>query len=142
MPARVTVLFPFLTPSAINPPVLSRLRATVGRHPPFRVRFRSTGAFPGVLYLAPEPSDAFRYLTLAVWAAFPHAPPYGGAHAEVTPHLTVGYFADAAELGAVARDLQTRLAETPVEAEIGSVTLFDNESGGWVARQSLALGEG
>lgn len=42
------------------------------------------------LDLAPEPDDPFRLLTAAVWAAFPDCPPYGGAHPDVVPHLTIG----------------------------------------------------
>jgi hypothetical protein len=42
-----------------------------------------------VLWLEPEPGQPFRSLTAAVWAAFPEQPPYGGAHQDPVPHLTV-----------------------------------------------------
>jgi hypothetical protein len=41
------------------------------------------------LWLAPEPAQPFREFTAAVWRAFPEHPPYGGAHADSVPHLTV-----------------------------------------------------
>lgn len=43
-----------------------------------------------MLWLAPEPAAPFAALTAAVHAAFPQYPPFGGAFAEVIPHLTVG----------------------------------------------------
>ena len=37
----------------------------------------------------PNPPGPFIDLTAAVWEAFPHHPPYGGAHDHVVPHLTI-----------------------------------------------------
>ena len=43
-----------------------------------------------VVWLAPEPAGPFRALANMVHAAFPQFPPFGGVHADVVPHPTVG----------------------------------------------------
>jgi hypothetical protein len=55
----------------------------------FDVAFADFGRFPGALWLAPEPADPFRRMTAALVDRFPDHQPYGGAFAEVIPHLTV-----------------------------------------------------
>jgi len=46
--------------------------------------------FPGGgVYLAPEPAQPFRRLTLALFDRFPEHPPYGGAFDDVVPHLSL-----------------------------------------------------
>ena len=65
--------------------------AAVKSVPGFGCRFARTDWFgEDVLSLAPEPAGPFRALTAAVHAAFPQYPPFGGAFADVIPHLTVG----------------------------------------------------
>jgi len=41
------------------------------------------------MWLDPEPALPFRDLTNAVWRMFPQHPPYGGAHPDLIPHLTL-----------------------------------------------------
>lgn len=91
VPAHVTVLYPFLPPAQITAAVLARAAAAVASVPGFGCRFARTGWFGDeVVWLAPEPAGPFQALTAAVHAAFPQCPPFGGAFAEVIPHLTVG----------------------------------------------------
>jgi 2'-5' RNA ligase superfamily len=91
VPAHVTVLFPFVPTPRIDASVHARLRALFGTLPGFDYRFERVGRFGATtVYLAPEPARAFSALTDAVAACWPEHPPYGGAHAEVIPHLTVG----------------------------------------------------
>jgi hypothetical protein len=56
---------------------------------PFDVRFPRLDRFPGTLWLAPDPADAFVRMTEALVARWPEYPPYGGVFARVIPHLTV-----------------------------------------------------
>ncbi|HEX9447458.1 MAG TPA: 2'-5' RNA ligase family protein, partial [Dongiaceae bacterium] len=49
-----------------------------------------------LLYLAPDPDEPFRRLTLAIWKLLPDHPPYDGKHPEIAPHLTVASITDAA----------------------------------------------
>ena len=56
----------------------------------FDCRFSRTQWFgQDVLWQDPEPPRPFIDLTAAAWEAFPHHPPYGGAHDHVVPHLTI-----------------------------------------------------
>jgi hypothetical protein len=90
VPAHVTVLYPFLRPEEVDQTALAALSAAVATVEAFEVTFAATAWFgTDVLWLAPEPEEPLRQLTLAVWEAFPHCPPYGGAYDVVEPHLTV-----------------------------------------------------
>ena len=91
IPAHVTVLYPFVPPGQITAAVIEMAAAAVQSVPGFGCRFASTDWFgEDVLWLAPEPAGPFRALTAAVHAAFPQYPPFGGAFADVIPHLTIG----------------------------------------------------
>jgi 2'-5' RNA ligase len=91
VPAHVTVLYPFVEPACAEAPeVLAAIGAAVRTVGAFTCSFRRTAWFDDdVLYLDPDPTQPFRDLTAAAWAAFPDHPPYRGAHATVVPHLTV-----------------------------------------------------
>lgn len=91
VPAHVSVLYPFVHPSAVDADVISRLASALNSVPAFDCTFARCDWFgEEVLWLAPEPDRPFRELTSAVWRAFPDHPPYGGVFDEVVPHLTVG----------------------------------------------------
>jgi 2'-5' RNA ligase superfamily len=86
VPPHVTLLFPCPgKPSEIGE-VLANVDA-------FDVDFREIRRFPDVAYLAPDPAEPFAELTCALWDRFPEWPPYGGAHAAITPHLTIAWHA-------------------------------------------------
>jgi 2'-5' RNA ligase superfamily len=85
----VTVLYPWLAPSAVTAADLDGLRQLAAEVPAFDVVFDRFCWFPGVLWLAPDPAEPFVRLTASAARRWPHTPPYGGAHTEITPHLTV-----------------------------------------------------
>lgn len=90
MPAHVTVLVPFLTPDRLSGSVVQSLQDLFDAVEPFDVALRRTGWFDNrVLYLAPEPAEPFRRMTLAVVERFPDHPPYGGEFADIVPHVTI-----------------------------------------------------
>ena len=91
----VTILFPFLPVGHLGPDVRRRLAKVAAAHEPFEVRFARVERFPGIVYLAPEPSAPFVRLTHDVAARYPDYPPYGGVFDEVIPHLTVAESDDA-----------------------------------------------
>jgi 2'-5' RNA ligase len=81
MPAHITLLYPFKSPDEIDGVVLDILRHFFFRFPPFKFSLRTISQFAGeTLYLAPEPGDPFRGLTLAIWGCYPECPPYGGRY--------------------------------------------------------------
>ncbi|WP_456788409.1 2'-5' RNA ligase family protein [Cellulomonas sp. P5_C5] len=91
IPAHVTVLFPFAPPDQLDADLLGALASAVASIPTFGCVFRRTGWFgDDILWLDPEPADAFRALTAAVVRAFPQWLPYRGEFSDVVPHLTVG----------------------------------------------------
>lgn len=139
IPAHVTLLYPFLSPSDINADVLRRLATVVSLHQAFEVQFLRTGWFgEEVLWLSPEPDLSFRRLTAALFAAFPETPPYGNAFADNTPHLTV---ADGADL-LVMREVESLVtAELPIHASFSSVSVMvgSPEPESWITIAEIPL---
>jgi 2'-5' RNA ligase len=89
MPAHVTVLYPFLKPAAITHAVERELESVLSPFPAFEFKLVGVDRFPGILYLAPEPSEPFVRLTRALCERWPDHPPYNGDFDEVVPHVTV-----------------------------------------------------
>ena len=56
---------------------------------PFDYALVRCARFPTALYLVPEPDDRLHALIDAVLRRWPEYPRYGGAHADVVPHVTV-----------------------------------------------------
>jgi 2'-5' RNA ligase len=111
VPAHITVLYPFMTPDDISDSVTDAVREALEHFPEFPFRLTRLEQFPeGATYLAPEPAVRFVDLTMAITARFPAYLPYGGAHADLIPHLTVAQSQDApaAELAEINRHLPIR----------------------------------
>ncbi|MGN9846429.1 2'-5' RNA ligase family protein [Nonomuraea sp. H19] len=128
VPAHVTVLVPFLDIDRVDAAVTDDLRALIGEHGPFTVRFDECRRFPDVLYLAPTPDQPFRALTQAVAARWPEAPPYGGQFTDIIPHLTVAHGQQAHVYDEVEAVLTTRL---PLTAHVASISLFASDGDRW-----------
>jgi hypothetical protein len=144
MPAHITLLYPFKPAGEIDASVLDGLRQCFAAFAPFPFALAHTRRFvapDAVLYLAPEPAEAFRALTLATWQRWPGLPPYGGRHAEVIPHLCVAQVADQQQLDAVARRFAPKAAAMlPIRAMAAEVALMDTRSGRWQIRTTFGLG--
>ena len=143
VPAHVTVLYPFVPPRQITAAVIEMAAAAVRSVPGFGCRFAGTDWFgEDVLWLAPEPAGPFRALTAAVHAAFPQYPPFGGAFADVIPHLTVG---DRPEGGISAlRAAQAQvLPMLPVRTYVGCAWLMTGTRapGSWPRLAAFPLGQ-
>jgi 2'-5' RNA ligase len=123
VPAHVTVLYPFVEPSAVDDHVCDVLYGAIESVSGFACQFARTRWFgEDVLWLDPSPADLFRRLTAAVWAAFPEYPPFGGVYDDVIPHLTIGNRPSGlAAMQDAERALQPRL---PVRAYIDRVLLI------------------
>jgi hypothetical protein len=141
VPAHITLLYPFLPPDAVDARVRDDLCACFERFVPIRYTLRSIHRFPAVLYLAPDPDEPFRQLTLAIWDRYPQTPPYGGKWPDIVPHLSVAQLADAAQLDRVAGEFARAAREAlPIAAAAAEVTLIDNRSGRWETRAAFPLG--
>jgi hypothetical protein len=144
VPAHVTVLYPFVPPSAISAAVIADLADAVGSVGAFDCEFAATAWFgEEVVWLAPRPDEPFRALTRAVSAAFPGYLPYGGIHDDVIPHLTIGDRpADGVrELRAAEADVLRCL---PIQARITRVWLMTGNAapGSWQTVSELPLAVG
>jgi len=142
MPAHITLLYPFKPPEDVDDVLVEQLRACLARIAPFRFALAPIRRFPTeVLYLAPEPAEPFRQLTLVIWSLFPETPPYGGRWPDIVPHLSVARLVDERQLDGIANDLaQASKGKLPIHATAAEVALMDNRSGRWLVRASLGLG--
>ena len=142
VPAHVTALYPFVAPAALTDDVLGAVRATVAATARFAVEFAEVAWFgEQVAYLAPRPDGQFRALTEALWARFPEHPPYGGAFADVVPHLTIGHDVPVEALRGAAEAVSARL---PLRAEPREVWLMVGapEPDSWHTAARFAFGDG
>ncbi|HCU94303.1 MAG TPA: hypothetical protein DHU96_16930 [Actinobacteria bacterium] len=141
VPAHVTVLYPFVAPSAITAATIGVLAEAVASVRAFDCEFHATAWFgEEVVWLAPSPDQPFRALTHAVSAAFPAYLPYGGVYDDVVPHLTVGARSagGVAELRAAEADVLHRL---PIRARISRAWLMTGQAapGSWHSVAELPL---
>ncbi len=140
VPAHVTVLYPFVPPERTDAAVISSLAAAVRSVTAFDVAFRRLRWFDrSVLWLVPEPAEPFLALTAAVLRAFPGYLPYGGAHPDLVPHLTVGQGQPEDLLESAARAIDPSL---PVTARVDAAVLMHGslEPGTWRVVADLPLG--
>jgi 2'-5' RNA ligase len=141
VPAHITTLFPFQQPMQIDAMTIERLRACFRAHKPFGFELVGIKRFPGLIYLAPEPEDSLKALSVAAWKAFPEYPPYEGKHSDIIPHLTVAQEVDEQTLGRIESDFKV-VAERflPLPAKATEVALMDNSNGPWKVVATFTLG--
>ena len=126
LPPHVTLLYPFVAETAVDAALLGRLERIASERPPVPFELRDTARFPGVLYVAPEPSDPFSDLIRSLWRAWPKHPPYGGAYATIVPHLTL------IEGRPEPPDVERRMADLlPIRAEATEMHLVIPDGGTW-----------
>jgi hypothetical protein len=140
--AHITLLYPFVEPEKISKRTLNVLAECFRGCVPIAFSLTEIRRFPAeTLYLAPDPDEPFRQLTLAIWERFPDRPPYGGAYPDIIPHLSIGRFADVGAMNQVAADLATALKQAPpIRASAGIVALIENTACRWIARHTFTLG--
>lgn len=95
VPAHITVLGPFIERGALRKDDLDALREIFAETASIEFALSRVARFEHALYLEPEPAEPVVALTEAVWRRWPDRPPYGGAHREIVPHLTVAVGASA-----------------------------------------------
>jgi len=142
MPAHITLLYPFKSPDELDEAVLDDLRHCFESYAPIKFSLGSIRRFPvEVLYLAPEPAEPFRQLTLAIWDRYPETPPYSGKWPDIVPHLSVAWLTDERQLEDVTNDFVAAAQEKlPIVAKATEVALMDNRSGRWQVRAMFTLG--
>ncbi|MGV8995482.1 MAG: 2'-5' RNA ligase family protein [Parvibaculaceae bacterium] len=145
MPAHVTLLYPFKPVAELTDDDIDKLGEICAQHACIDLTFAHLSRFSGVLWLAPEPSLPVRHLAATLASAFPEWPPYGGAHIEVVPHLTLAHLGgDDAEMrldqiGEIF--METAERHLPLRQIISQVSLFDmTTTGRWHEVRSFPLG--
>ena len=122
VPAHLTVLYPFLSPAVIDGAVLAALGRLFAGFTAFAFTLDRVAWFgDAVVFLGPQDPAPFRALTDLAFTAFPSCPPYGGQHADVVPHLTIG---DRGGLAALATAGAAVVPHLPVEATATEVILM------------------
>jgi len=142
MPAHITLLYPFKAPDEVDDITLGKLRDCFARFEPIQFSLDKIRRFPvEVLYLAPEPDEPFRQLTLSIWKLFPETPPYRGKWSNIIPHLSVAQLANEQQLAAIASDFATASQrKLPIRATTSEVALMDNRSRRWGVRAKFSFG--
>jgi 2'-5' RNA ligase len=141
MPAHITLIHPFEPPAAIDAAVIATLRSCCASLARFDFALTRLECFAGdALYLAPEPEEPFRDLTLALWKLFPDRPPYGGRYPTIVPHLTLLRLADDRRLAIIATDFAANFSDRlPIRARAATAALMDTASGRWEVRRLFEL---
>jgi 2'-5' RNA ligase len=134
MPPHVTLIYPFADTSAVEERIEAVARI-LGAFAPFEVELRETARFPELLYLRPEPAEAFVAMTEALVDAFPEFPLYGGEVDEIVPHLTVAQ-ADEEVLAVVQSELVGRL---PLTTRCERAWLVEDAPAGWRRHTAFPL---
>ena len=95
IPFSITLLYPWLPAADVTQVDLERLRAFFAQRPPLEFSLTRVTEFPGVVaYAEPEPEDDLRATMRALWALYPHCPPYGRPGFEPRPHATLTRYAN------------------------------------------------
>ncbi len=135
----MTALYPFMPVADLTPDVRRDLATIAASVAPFDVRFARARRWDTVVWLEPEPDQAFRALTAAIAAHWPAYPPYGGVHDEVIPHLTITE-SDEAPLEKIEA---AAMAGLPFTARASALELWrQDESERWHPHWRMPLGRG
>jgi 2'-5' RNA ligase len=134
MPPHVTLIGPFADSSEVDD-LLEPLVRVFATFAPFELDLRETARFPGLLYLRPEPAEAFVEIIEVLVRTFPDFPPYAGEFDEIVPHVTVAQ-GDDEVLAAAVGELETQL---PVTARVERAWLVEDTPGGWRRHTAFPL---
>lgn len=131
----MTLLDPFVPSFALDAGVFEGIREVLMDFEPFDYQLVGVERFPDVLYLAPEPAEPFVAMTEALWRRFPEYPPYGGAFADIVPHVTLSLGREPAGLA------EHVLERLPVRDRVEDVELrMEDTAGEWGIAERFALG--
>ncbi|MFL5946570.1 MAG: 2'-5' RNA ligase family protein [Gaiellaceae bacterium] len=139
IPFHVTLLYPLAPADELTPALREDLRTFFAARAPFDFELTRIASWPDVVYAVPEPDDQLRVCMHTLFATFPQWPPYGGVHAEVHPHATLGEEVDAA---AVRGEIERRAApHLPHRCQARDVALLEEFAPNqWRERERFPLG--
>lgn len=137
MPPHVTLIYPFVDADDINDAVRARLAKIAAATAPFELSFQEVGRFTETVWLKLEPAAPVVRLIQALVAEFPTHPPYGGAYAEITPHLTLAQ-GPRHVLDRVKAEVRARL-DAPIRSRVTAMELYALEGGRWRRVEAFAF---
>ena len=140
VPAHITLLYPFVPRTDIDDALLEDLRRFFASQKSFAYRFPKLARFPGVVYLAPEPAKPIKRMITALVTLYPDYPPYGGAHDDVVPHLTVADRRDSLDIVLMKRIEQALAPRLPLAARASEVWLMTERRKRWTKKARFPLG--
>lgn len=135
MPAHVTLIYPFMDSRAFDAAARSRVEAAIGPFGPLKLTFDRLGDFEGGVWLEPDDHGPALRLIEALTAVFPEHPPFGGAFAQIIPHLTIAQAAP----GVLARIRAEAPGVLPLRARAEAVSLYGRSEEGWIPLERFAL---
>jgi 2'-5' RNA ligase len=138
MPAHVTLLVPFTDSDELTDERVDAAESALAKFAPVELTLARCRYFDDgpVLYLEPEPPEPFKAMTAALVRTFPEHPPYGGAHPDPTPHVTVAVEIPREELESIERQLAPAL---PIRTTVEDVWLVAHDPEGWIPIQTFRL---
>ena len=139
IPFHVTLLYPFAPIDELTGTLLAETRAFFAGRAPFELELTRIATWPRVVYAVPEPEKPLRDCMQALFARFPHWPPYGGVFADVVPHATLGEDVDAE---AVRNEIERRLrGQLPRRYTADEATLLEEYAPDrWRERERFPFG--
>jgi 2'-5' RNA ligase len=138
IPAHITLLYPFYPGQEVGNEIES-LRRVCASIVAFSFSFTEVRRFPATAYLHPDQSERFAQITRTLTKMWPDRKPYGGAFAEIIPHLTVADRVDSETLSAVVNSLHHQLPIRCLAKEVWLLT--SNDAGIWSRRGCFPLAE-
>jgi 2'-5' RNA ligase len=138
VPAHVTLLYPFARPArnmaGLRGAVAEACRAVA----PFEFALTAARIQGSIAYLAPRPERHLVRLIVALATAFPEYPRYGGAYAEILPHVTLAESSEGPLLEAVRAEAAHHV---PIQQTARAVVLLrEGEDGRWRRGWRVPLG--
>jgi 2'-5' RNA ligase superfamily len=123
----ITLLAPFRRGAdLVDPGLHAELRGYFATVAPFDFKLVEVRSFPDAhVYLAPEPDERFREMTIALNSRYPDCPPYGGMFRDIIPHLTI--------------DATTHPNPLPIDAYASVAELVHSHRGAWDVITRFAL---
>ncbi len=138
MPAHVTLMFPFIECEMLTDASRDGLRVGMAGLPTFDYEFRSTGSFPGVLYMRPEDQEPFVRAISVVRKLFPELEPYGDRALTPVPHLTVAHTSSEAVLEEIRESFEADLEKHgSVSGTAAAATLMRHTGTLWESADSF-----
>jgi len=137
MPPHITIMYPFLVADELRGETMARLVELLGFTGAFEYSLTDVREFEQqVVYLTPDPAERFIHLTSLV-GEHCGIRPYGGAHSEVVPHLTIAVSAPKEQRRRMTDELRQKLPQTGIASE--AWVMVGSNDRMWRRTHSIAL---